>query len=66
MDKPTIRIGTCDFQASGITCLKMALMLLGMMVLGVELKRKTRMNYYKRSRIILTHEVKHGDYVDIE
>jgi len=37
-EKPTIRIKIYDFQASGLTYVKMALMLLGTMVRGGELR----------------------------
>lgn len=43
-NKPTIRIGIFDFQASGLTCLKMALMLLGTMVLGEKLRAEENEN----------------------
>ena len=35
-EKTTIRIRMGEFQASGLTCLNMALILLGAMVLGEE------------------------------
>lgn len=43
-DKPTIKIGIYDFQASGLTCLKMALMLLGMMVPSEGLREEENKN----------------------
>lgn len=43
-DKSNIRIGICNFQASGLTCLNMALMLLGMMVSSEELREEENKN----------------------
>ena len=43
-DELTIGIGISDFQESGLTFLKMALMLLGMMVLGEELREEENEN----------------------
>ena len=43
-NKLTIRIGICEFQASCLTCLKMALMLLGMMVPSEELREEENEN----------------------
>lgn len=44
VDKLTIRIGIYNFQESGLTCPKMALMLHGMMVLGEELREEENKN----------------------
>ena len=43
-DKLTIEIGIYDFHASGLTCLKMALMLLRMMVPDEELREEENEN----------------------
>ena len=43
-EKLTIRIDIYDFQASGLTCLKMALMLFGMMVPIEELREDEKEN----------------------
>ena len=43
-NKPTVGIKIYDFQESGLTCLKMALMLLGTMVLGEELMEEENEN----------------------
>ena len=43
-DKTTIGIGICDFQVSGLTCLNMALMLLGTMVPNEELREEENEN----------------------
>ena len=43
-EKPTIKIGINDFQASGLTCLNMALMLPEMMVSGEELREEENEN----------------------
>ena len=44
VEKLTIGIEICDFQASGLTCLKMALILLGTMVLSEELMEEENEN----------------------
>ena len=43
-EKLTIRIRICDFNASDLTCLKIALMLLGTMVPGEELREEENKN----------------------
>lgn len=43
-NKPTIGIGIYDFQASGLTFIKMALMLLGTMVPSEELREEENNN----------------------
>ena len=44
VEKLTIGIEIYNFQESGLTCLKMALMLLGMMVPGEELREEENTN----------------------
>ena len=44
VDKLTIGIKICDFQKSGLTCINMALMLLGSMVPGEELREEENKN----------------------
>ena len=43
-DKSTVGIRICEFQVGGLTHLKIALMLLGMMVLGEELREEENEN----------------------
>jgi len=43
-DKLTIEIRICNFKVSGFTCVKMALMLLGTMVLGEGLREEENKN----------------------
>ena len=44
MEKPTIGFGIYNFHASGLSCLKMTLMLLGTMVPGEELREEENEN----------------------